>query len=138
MIYVITHKEFDIRYLDRDLYQVIQVGKEKKDVCGYLRDDIGDNIADKNDNYCELTGLYWAWKNCQETEEEITGIVHYRRYFTTNKEYCAYKKCGVIPSVLKDKEIIDRCNKYTIILPKAYYTINNLYASYQRCHNVKI
>lgn len=30
---------------------------------GYIGDNTGDNISLRNSNYCELTGLYWAWKN---------------------------------------------------------------------------
>lgn len=30
---------------------------------GYIGDNTGDNISLRNPNYCELTGLYWAWKN---------------------------------------------------------------------------
>lgn len=47
-------------------------------------DNIGDNISDKNRNYCELTALYWVWKNrlIQETSDDDTeyyGLAHYRR-----------------------------------------------------------
>ena len=39
----------------------------------------GDNIDYLNPWYCELTGLYHMWKNC---DDEIVGLEHYRRYFT--------------------------------------------------------
>ena len=45
-----------------DIYLPVHVGKKGKTDLGYQGDDTGDNISDKNTNYCELTGLYWAWK----------------------------------------------------------------------------
>lgn len=45
---------------------------------GYQKDNEGDNISAKNPYYCELTGIYYAWKNIPA---EYLGLVHYRRYF---------------------------------------------------------
>jgi len=62
-----------------DVYMPLHVGKEGKADIGYIGDNTGDHISHKNANYCELTGLYWAWKNL---EADYIGLVHYRRYFT--------------------------------------------------------
>ncbi len=57
----------------------IQVGSalSKQRYVNMLHDDVGDNISWKNRSYCELTALYWMWKNqiC-----DYYGLFHYRRY----------------------------------------------------------
>lgn len=76
MIYIVTHKPVEIPRLEG--YQPIQVGSAAEAFPGCVRDDTGDNIADKNASFCELTALYWAWRN---TGDDYKGLVHYRRYF---------------------------------------------------------
>jgi len=44
---------------------------------GFLHDDTGDSISEKNRSYCELTAQYWAWKN---VNTDYYGFFHYRRY----------------------------------------------------------
>lgn len=78
-ILVCCHKQ-DIM-VTQDPYMPIHVGKElHKEIClGITEDNTGINISEKNQSYCELTGLYWAWKNLKNVD--IIGLCHYRRYF---------------------------------------------------------
>ena len=75
-ILVATHKKYWMP--DDDVYVPLHVGAAGKESLGYLPDNTGDHISSKNPNYCELTGLYWAWKNL---DCEYIGLCHYRRYF---------------------------------------------------------
>jgi hypothetical protein len=81
-IYIATHKEFKPPF-DKN-YVPIQGGKAiAKTTTSYQGDDVGDNISDLNKNFCELTVLYWAWKN--DISSDFIGLVHYRRYFSKIK-----------------------------------------------------
>lgn len=42
-----------------------------------------DNIDHLNPWYCEITGLYYLWKHCND---DIVGIEHYRRHFVNNND----------------------------------------------------
>lgn len=50
---------------------------------GFACDNTGDNISEKNQSYCELTALYWGWKNVHDVE--YLGLNHYRRYFKVDE-----------------------------------------------------
>lgn len=70
-------------------YLPIQVGKNlHPDVdLGFISDNTGDNISGKNASYCELTALYWGWKNL--TNVSVKGLAHYRRYLKITPEQIA-------------------------------------------------
>lgn len=82
-ILVASHKP-DKVYKD-EVYTPIHVGRAisqyKEEMSDMIGDDTGDNISAKNKSYCELTALYWAWKNLKDVE--YMGLAHYRRYFET-------------------------------------------------------
>ena len=95
-----------------DVYMPLHVGAEGKEPLGYTPDNTGDNISAKNPNYCELTGLYWAWKNldCQ-----YIGLCHYRRYFGCNVHTKDIeKKKGAI---FHREDYEKLLQKYDVILP---------------------
>lgn len=110
-IYVITHKAFQQSIPSG--YHVLQVGAAFGEDLGYLKDNTGDNISEKNKNYCELTGLYWIWKN---TDEDIVGLCHYRRYLSNRPLDRKLKH------ILSVDDIDNRLAKNDIILPYPVYT----------------
>ncbi|MDR1373057.1 MAG: DUF4422 domain-containing protein [Dysgonamonadaceae bacterium] len=79
-IIVCCHKQEDFIW-NSEVYMPLHCGaalsNERLDM---QRDDAGENISRKNRNWCELTGLYWAWKNLPK-DIDIAGLNHYRRYF---------------------------------------------------------
>lgn len=126
-IIVATHKKYQMP--KEDIYLPLQVGKEGKEGLGYQEDNQGENISEKNPYFCELTGLYWAWKNLKS---DYIGLVHYRRYFT-NKRYLPKEETEKFKHVL-NKEEIEKIleNDVDIILPKKRkYYIENLYSHYK-------
>lgn len=102
-IYIITHKKFDQPNIPG--YKSLLVGAYRGHIFGDLYDDVGNNISDKNQFYCELTGLYWLWKN---VDDEYVGIVHYRRYFSKS---LSKRK------ILLEQDIKKKLNVYDIIVP---------------------
>lgn len=84
MIYVITHKK--IKTIKEEGYKTLLVGADVNNTFSndYEYDNVGENISAYNDSYCELTGLYWIWKNAKEN---IVGLVHYRRLFVNLKPH---------------------------------------------------
>ena len=102
-IYVVSHSEHDIKDIEaNDIYVPLFVGRAGKDNLGFLSDDTGDNISDKNSSYCELTGLYWIWKN---STADVIGLAHYRRYFAKWKFGKRLERKD-IEEILKDYDII--------------------------------
>lgn len=106
-IYIAAHKKVELPNVDG--YIPLQVGAALHDDLGYLRDNIGDNISEKNLSFCELTGLYYVWKN---EKSDVVGLTHYRRYFFTNP----FKT--KLNNVLSKRKINKIMDNFDIIMPK--------------------
>lgn len=129
-ILVATHKPYWM--LVDNIYLPVHVGKEGKENIGFIGDNTGDNISTKNANYCELTGLYWAWKNLSA---DYIGLCHYRRYFTRSNPVNCEKKKQAILSCNEWEKILE---KYPIIVPdKRKYYIETNRSHYNHSHYAK-
>ena len=117
-VIVAAHKKYE---MPKDsMYLPVHVGSIGKEDIGYTKDDTGDNISIKNPYFCELTGLYWAWKNL---DSEYIGLAHYRRHFSLK---------GNKNSLLTLKETDKLLDSVDIITPnKRKYYIENLYDHYK-------
>ena len=78
-ILVASHKKAEMP--EDSMYLPVHVGRAlyPDREFGYQSDAEGDNISIKNPYYCELTALYWAWKNLKA---DYVGLAHYRRHFS--------------------------------------------------------
>lgn len=74
----------------------IQVGANLSDEkLGILGDDKGKNISEKNLSYCEMTAVYWAWKN--DRDSDYLGLFHYRRYLDFRPDQDRQlNQCGLV------------------------------------------
>ena len=125
-IIIATHKPY---WMPEDpMYLPVYVGAAGNTSLGFQRDDEGENISLKNPNYCELTGLYWAWKNL---DADYIGLVHYRRYFSNGKRYRDKKK-----AVIGKAELEEKLKETDILLPTPrHYRIETNYSQYEHAHH---
>ena len=80
-----------------------------------FKDNVGENISIRNSQFCELTALYWIWKN---TNDDVIGLEHYRRRFLLPKDW------------------LEKMNKQAIdvILPVPLYVYPSLAQNYRERH----
>lgn len=135
-ILVCTHSQ-PVRLNNPELFP-IHVGKKLSNLdLGCQGDDTGDNISEKNPHYCELTGLYWAWKNL--SDYDYIGLCHYRRLFDFTRN-SGLNSIFVVDSIdeneykLNKDQILSILESYDIILPKPEVYPYNLMTDYCVCH----
>ena len=127
-IIVATHKPY---WMPSDpMYLPVHAGAAGKDSIGYQRDDEGENISLKNAGYCELTGLYWAWKN---VDAEYIGLTHYRRHFSNGKRTGDKRE-----KVIGRTELEEKLKEADILLPNPRnYRIETNYSQYVHAHHAR-
>lgn len=107
-----------------DLYLPVQAGRAIHSPLDLIGDDTGETISEKNEAYCELTVLYWAWKNL---DADCIGLCHYRRYFGWGK-HRILTKAGA-RRLLGDAEVL-------LPKPRRYFIETN-YSHYAHAHHGK-
>jgi hypothetical protein len=114
-------------------YLPLHVGKKGKAPFGITGDDTGTTISEKNPNYCELTGVYWFWKNCRT---DYVGLCHYRRYFSAkNLTVGIDNKRKAVFSRQDYERLLVNCD---CILPKKRnYFIETVRSQYNHAHQKK-
>lgn len=130
---VCCHKQDE--WKSDDMYMPIHCGKE---ISNYdlriLGDNSGDNISYKNSSFCELTALYWAWKNLKNID--YIGLNHYRRYFCkrgfliSSRVYVYDSISELNKDLITKYDVLKYLNKYDIILPNKNYCPYNLRTEY--------
>lgn len=128
-ILVVAHKAYAMPE-DR-LHQPIMVGDGKMQGVqrGWLRDDTGENISQKNGSFCELTALFWMWKNM---EVDACGLCHYRRYLGSP----GIRKGKWQDRVIREEEVERLLQKADVILPKKrHYWIETRESQYSHAHH---
>ena len=129
ILLVATHKSYP---MPKDpLYLPIHVGKAlASQSLPYVGDNSGEHISQKNPHYCELTALYWAWKNLSA---DAIGIAHYRRHFSIRKPLLPGK--DKFACILNSTEVESLLQQYDILLPKPRnYYIETNYSHYVHAH----
>lgn len=121
-IFTMTHKAFPA---PKDpIYVPVQVGRAGAQALGYIGDDTGVSISEKNCYYGELTGVYWVWKNIKTSD--YVGICHYRRYFCTEEG-----------RILSGKEYEEILSEYDIIASKRLKLNYSYYDGYASDYNIR-
>lgn len=122
---VAAHKAY--RMPEDPMYLPLHVGKAgKKLELGFQGDDTGGNISGKNPAFCELTGIYWAWKNL---DADYVGLCHYRRHFRGKR---GGDKWDCVLTTAQAEALLARTD---VILPKRRnYYIETAYSQYVHAH----
>jgi hypothetical protein len=89
-LFSIYYKPFMVP--DAPYVHPIQAGRAVNPGFGIEGDDTGDHISHLNQNWVELTAMYYIWKNYSEEKAPYWGLVHYRRYFTLRLDWNPFKR----------------------------------------------
>lgn len=135
-LFTITHKQFTPP--PDSLYVPLHVGRENGQDLGFIGDNTGDHISIKNPFYCELTGMYWIWKNYDSyvmqdsrhalfnSNEDYIGICHYRRYLINEQG-----------ALFTESELSELLKHYDMITTKLLTLPGSYYDGFSANHHIK-
>lgn len=137
-IYQVFHKD----YVHPKRSSWIQpVGVNGYSTDGFALDSTGVNISNLNPYYCELTVMYWIWKNIRS---RYVGLYHYRRYLSylidnalKNKEYAltidrTQANVDYLASEAQREALLEKLEVFDLIMPRKFPhfpSIETLYTS---------
>ncbi|EQB1501384.1 TPA: DUF4422 domain-containing protein [Enterobacter cloacae] len=127
-LFVVSHKTFT--FPNHTSFTPIKVGSQSVTISENSVDDsTGDNIAHLNSSFCELTAAYWIWKNSQE---DIVGLAHYRRYFASSTSNLMVKG----KRIASPEEMMNLLQNADILVakPRNYY-ITSIKSHYIHAHH---
>lgn len=121
-LFVMTHKPFTPP--EDSMYVPLHVGRANAKDLGFLGDNTNDSISSLNPYFCELTGMYWLWKNYHDAD--YIGICHYRRYLINEHG-----------SIFTEPELQKLLQDYDIITTKLLSLTCSYYHGFGENHHIK-
>jgi hypothetical protein len=142
-VYSAYHRPF---YIPKTPWVVpIQVGRAVSSITlPMIGDDTGESISEKNASFCELTALYWIWKN---TRTDYVGLFHYRRYLNLGRVWFVVRAPfpnslrrfqRIEHKILRTKTLNDEMCQNRLILPTPIrFKAWNLETQFKQAHPSK-
>lgn len=141
--------------LKSDIIEPIQTGRAiaPEHFESMLGDDVNENISYLNPKYCELSAIYWIWKNYHEIgNPDKIGFMHYRRHFLFGDKTYKTNKHGLVEfdridddylenDLCNDGKIRKIINDFDVILPcevDVYSSMKakTIYKHYKKNHDI--
>ncbi len=147
-IYIPYHKAFPVK-LESEIFTPIHVWKKLSNInLNIIWDDSWDNISNLNKEFCELTAMYWVWKN--QIKTDYIWFFHYRRFLwfeqkTWNKTIDILNKIWLLKLIssnpyrysFETNSLKKDIEWYDIILPKTKIINKTIFDSYKEAHYEK-
>lgn len=121
-IFIMTHNSFQPP-MD-SMYIPLHVGRGLSTDLGYWGDHSGESISERNRSFCELTGMYWLWKNYSDCN--YIGICHYRRYLINETG-----------SVFTESELTPLLQKYDMITTRLLTLPGSYFDGFRENHHIE-